>query len=137
MRRALCGLALLGLAGCASLGAQSSCFFPAQRPMVVTELFFGRDIPGRGPLTDREWSDFATAVIAKEFPDGFTVIDGEGQWQDPQTHVLAREATKIAIAAFAGTDGLGDRIARISSAYKTEFRQQSVGVLTYTACGSF
>jgi hypothetical protein len=137
MRRALCAVALLGLAGCAPLGAGLSCLLPAQRPMVVAELFFGRDIPGRGPLTDREWSSFAAAVIAKEFPDGFTVVDGEGQWTDPQTHAPAHEGTKVLIAASPRVDDLPGRIERITDAYRSLFHQQSVGVVTYSACGKF
>jgi hypothetical protein len=105
--------------------------------MVVTEMFFGRDIPGRQPLTDSEWSAFATAVIVREFPDGFTVLDGNGQWTDPRTRILAGERTKILIAASTPTDDLAGKIDRIGDAYRTEFHQQPVGVLTWSACGYF
>ena len=137
MIRTLCGAVLAGLTGCASLRAESPCPAPGQQPMVVTELFFGRDIRGRQPLTEREWSDFAGATIAKEFPDGFTALDGEGQWLDPHSHAPVLERSKIVIAAAARGDDLAGRIARISDAYRTEFRQESVGVLTYNACGGF
>jgi hypothetical protein len=53
--------------------APAQCPLPNQAPMVVTQLFFGRDIEGRGPLTDAEWSDFAANILARDFPDGFTV----------------------------------------------------------------
>jgi hypothetical protein len=105
--------------------------------MAVTQMFFGRDIPGRQPLTEREWSEFAIAAIAREFPDGFTVTDGEGQWQNPQTHAVMHERAKILLAASAHMDGLARRISRISDAYRTKFHQASVGVLTYNACGTF
>ncbi len=137
MRRPLCLLALLGLPGCASVHTESPCLAPPQHPMVVTEMFFGRDIPGRQPLTDSEWSAFATAVIVREFPDGFTVLDGNGQWADPRTRILAGERTKILIAASTPTDDLAGKIDRIGDAYRTEFHQQSVGVLTWSACGYF
>jgi hypothetical protein len=137
MKRAFCGMALLGLLGCAPLRTETPCSAPSQQPMVVTEMFFGRDIPGRQPLTDREWSDFATAAIAREFPNGFTVTDGEGQWQNPQTRVVAHERAIVLLAASVHMDGLAGRISRISDAYRTKFHQASVGVLTYNACGAF
>ena len=79
-------LLLLALAGCAA--ERPECLVAGERPMTVTELFFGRDIPGRPPLNDQEWSDFSAGVIAKEFPDGFTTMDGEGQWRDPATQAV-------------------------------------------------
>ena len=105
--------------------------------MSVTELFFGRNVPGREPLTDREWSDFAATVIAKEFPDGFTTADGEGSWRDPTTQVSARERTKILLVAAAPTADLSARITRVRDAYSRLYRQTSVGIMTYDACGQF
>ena len=105
--------------------------------MTVVELFFGRDIPGREPLTDREWSDFAASVIAKEFPDGFTVTNGDGEWRDPATQALTREGSKILTVAAASSSDLAARVSRVRDAYSRLYRQTSVGVLTYDACGQF
>ena len=55
--------------------------------MVVAELLFSRGVKRRAPLTDAEWLEFAARTIAPNFPDGFTVFDGEGQWRDPQTGI--------------------------------------------------
>ena len=117
--------------------APAQCPLPNQTPMVVTQLFFGRDIEGRAPLTDAEWSDFAANVLAKEFPDGFTVSDGDGQWLDPKTHHVAQERSKIVIVAAAPAPDLARRTAEAIEAYRTRFHQESVGVLTTTECGSF
>ena len=77
---------LLLLAGCAEPPAPASpCLLPAEQHMLVAELFFGRNIKGRQPLTDAEWAEFAVQTITPNFPDGFTVFDGEGQWRNPQT----------------------------------------------------
>ena len=62
-----------------SPAAASKCLLPAEQPMVVAELFFGRGIRGRAPLSEAEWAAFAAQVITPNFPDGFTVFDGEGQ----------------------------------------------------------
>jgi len=105
--------------------------------MIVAELFFGRDISGREPLTDREWSDFVASVIAGEFPKGFTVTDGDGEWRDPTTGTVIRERTKIFVVAAPRSPDLAVRISRVRDAYIHLYRQTSVGVVTYDACGAF
>ena len=97
------------LAGCAAgPKPRSVCLLPGQSPLIIAQLFFGRDVPGRGPVTDSEWSEFATRVVVANFPDGFTVIDAEGEGVDPNTNKLLREPTKIVIgsAFFARSEGL-------------------------------
>ncbi len=125
---------LLAVAACAR---QPECLLPSERPMVLAQLFFGRDIPGRAPLTDMEWSDFTARVIATEFPDGFTVIDGDGQWRDPGSNAIVREATKILLVAAPPSDALGGRLAAIIDAYRRRFDQQSVGLVTSNICAVF
>lgn len=128
-------LMLLALSGCAS--ERAGCLLDSQHPMTVVDLFFGRDIPGRGPLSDREWSDFATSVLSKEFPDGFTVIDGDGEWRDPATQTVERERSKILIVAARKSPDLASRISRVRDTYTRMYRQASVGVVSYDACGEF
>ncbi len=105
--------------------------------MVVAELFFGRNIPGRGPLTDAEWGAFAAEIVTPSFPDGFTVIDGDGQWQNPSTSGITREHTKILLVATRRTADLAPRLSAVIDAYKRRFRQQSIGVITRDSCASF
>lgn len=135
MRRVATMTLLLLLASCAPFRAV--CLLPSQRPMTVTELFFGRDIAGRGPLTDEEWSDFAGRYITPEFPEGFTVTDGEGDWRNPGTGITIRERTKILIVAAPPSPDLASRISTVREAYSRLYHQTSVGVLTYEACGAF
>jgi hypothetical protein len=117
--------------------ASAQCPLPNQAPMVVTQLFFGRDISGRAPLTDAEWSAYVADTLATHFPDGFTVSDGDGQWLDPKTHRVAHERSKIVIVAAAPAPDLARRTTEVMETYRTRFHQESVGVLTTTECGSF
>ena len=117
--------------------APQQCPMPNQTPMLVTQLFFGRDIAGRAPLTDAEWSQFVGDTLARNFPDGFTVSDGEGQWFDPKTHQVAQERSKIVIVAAVPAPDLARRTAEVMETYRARFHQESVGVLTTTECGSF
>ncbi len=105
--------------------------------MLVAELFFGRNIRGRGPLTDAEWSEFAAQIVTPNFPDGFTVTDGNGQWQNPATGVITRQPTKIVLVAANPTPDLGARLSAVIDAYKTRFHQQSVGIITRDSCAAF
>ncbi|HVC57008.1 MAG TPA: DUF3574 domain-containing protein [Stellaceae bacterium] len=105
--------------------------------MLVAELFFGRNIPGRGMLSDAEWAAFAAGTVTANFPDGFTAFDGEGQWQNPATHQIAREPTKILLVAVRRSPDLARRLAAVIAAYKGRFHQQSVGIITRDACAAF
>lgn len=105
--------------------------------MLVAELFFGRSIPARGPLTEDEWARFAAEIVTPNFPSGFTVFDGEGQWQNPATHRIVRERTKVLLVAAERSPELAGRLAAVIDAYKARFRQSSVGLITRDSCAAF
>jgi hypothetical protein len=129
---------LLLLAGCAGMPAPaSSCLLPVEQHMLVAELFFGRNIKGRQPLTDAEWAEFAAQTIAPNFPDGFTVFDGEGRWRNPQTGQIAGGPTKILLVAAKPEPDLARRLSVVIDAYKAQFHQQSVGIITRDSCAAF
>jgi hypothetical protein len=123
------------LAGCAARPA--TCPLAGQVPMQVVDLFFGRDIAGRGPVTEAEWDDFAAKDLTARFPDGFTVFDARGQWLNPQTGVIGREASRmVRVAVPAGAD-MAPRVEAVSAAYRTRFHQVAVGVVSAEACARF
>jgi Protein of unknown function (DUF3574) len=105
--------------------------------MLVAEVFFSRNIMGREPLTDAEWAEFAARTITPNFPDGFTVFDGEGQWRNPRTGAIARDPTKILLVAVKREPDLQARLSAVIDAYKARFQQQSVGVITRDSCAAF
>lgn len=105
--------------------------------MLVAELFFGRATRERTPLSDAEWSGFAVRIVTPNFPDGFTVLDGEGQWRNPRTGRISGEPTRILLVAARRTSDVARRLAAVIDAYKAEFHQQSVGLITREACAAF
>lgn len=105
--------------------------------MLVAELFFGRDIAGGAPLSEGEWRAFAADIVTPNFPDGFTVFDGEGQWRNPATGIISRQPTKILVVAAPRTPDLAPRLSAVIKAYKTRFRQQSVGIVTRDSFAEF
>jgi Protein of unknown function (DUF3574) len=130
------------LAGCAASPstpqpAEYACLLPAEQRMLVAELFFGRSIKGREPLTDTEWAEFAAQAITPNFPDGFTIFDGEGQWRNPQTGHIISDRTKILLVAVKREPDLARRLSAVIDAYKARFHQQSVGIITRDSCAAF
>jgi hypothetical protein len=105
--------------------------------MVEYHLFFGRGIPGRVPLTDAEWTDFATRVVTPNLPDGLTAFDAYGQWMNPATHRISGDPTKVIIVAVPDTPASAAAIKAVGDAYKSEFHQQSVGITVAPVCAAF
>lgn len=126
----------------ASLAVFAACSPPAPcthsgASMLEYHLFFGRDIPGRSPLTDAEWADFAARVVTPNLPDGFTAFDAFGQWMNPASHRISAESTKVLIIAVPDTPASEAAIRAIEDAYKAEFHQQSVGTTVAPVCAAF
>ncbi len=125
--------AMLLLAGC----AQPACTLAGQQRMTFVKLYFGRDVAGQGAVTDAQWSRFAADVIGRAFPDGFTVFDATGQWRNPATGVVGREATKVVEIAAPVSVDVRAGIAAVTDAYKQQFHQLAVGVVSSEVCAAF
>ncbi|EOH6075367.1 DUF3574 domain-containing protein [Burkholderia cenocepacia] len=144
MRRlAACAAALALLAGCAAApsslsGAQpASCTQPGESRMLQADLLFGRDIAGRGPVTDAERAAFLADTVTPRFPDGLTYWDTHGQWRDRSTGGVTREDSFVIRIIADDTSDTRARLAAIRQAYAQRFHQQSVGMTVVPACASF
>jgi hypothetical protein len=121
----------------APAAAQTACPLSGQKPMQVVHLFFGRTIPGRAPLSNREWSRFAAEVLTPNFPDGFTAYDADGQWLNDKANRIVRERSKVVLVAVDPDADIAKHVAAVTDAYRRRFRQISVGVISETACAAF
>ena len=126
------GLFLL-LSGCGAPGCQPD----AGQAMQIYTLYFGRSVRGRAPVSDQEWRDFRTQVITPALPDGYTVLDGQGAWMSPRTHVTIAEATKVLVVAMPEAPDNLTVINRIRSLWQRRFHQYVVGMTVQSGCGSF
>jgi len=88
-------------------------------------------------MTDTEWNDFVARAITRQFPDGFTVMDGTGQWYDQASGKLLHEQSKILLVAADPESDLKTRIGSVVADYRTQFQQRTVGVITSEACAAF
>ena len=129
MNRWLALVALLGLAGCASVRPQAC---PAGQDQVRTaQLFLGAKPPAK--LSDADLRAFVDREVTPRFPEGVTVVDGGGQWKGSADQ-LVREAAKVVLIVLPAK---GDAIARIETvrtAYRVRFKQDTVVVIPQPAC---
>jgi hypothetical protein len=128
-------LLLLALSG--SADAQLVDCRGGQKPSQVAELMFGRKIGDRIAVSEGDWGRFVDREITPRFPDGLTVFNAAGQWRDKSSNKIVREPSKIVQIVLPGDDGEFARLNEIAEAYKTRFKQQSVGVIVRAACVSF
>jgi len=125
--RALAGALLVFISAPAL--AQSSCT-PPQQPMLDIELMLGRT------GSDARWKQFLAREVTPRFPDGLTVYETTGQWRDPATNKITRERSRV-LRMLVPADTARDKIDAVADAYKKEFEQKSVGVVTRQVCASF
>jgi hypothetical protein len=134
---AMAGVLALLASAPVSIAEPSTQCAPGLKPLTVAELFFGGNIGSRLGVSDAEFNRFVAGEIASRFPDGFTVLNGHGQWRDPARMTIAREASKVVVIAFSEGSADDGRLQKIIDAYKDRFNQKSVGILVRAACGSF
>ncbi|MBV1799229.1 DUF3574 domain-containing protein [Siccirubricoccus sp. G192] len=104
---------------------------------MLATLFFGRAVQGGPPVSQREWEDFADSVITPRFPEGFTVLEGQGQWRNPETGRLVREDSKILLLGAADQPATLRGLDEIAAEWRRRFRQISVGRITRRVCAAF
>ncbi|HET6293948.1 MAG TPA: DUF3574 domain-containing protein [Kribbella sp.] len=94
---------------------------------VRTELFFGMDKPGPD-VTDYQFQRFINDTVTPRFPDGLTVLAGNGQWKDSESGKIVREHSKVLIIVYP-IDAAKDssrKLEEIRSKYEKQFQQESV-----------
>jgi hypothetical protein len=104
----------------------------AQKAWVVADLLFGRN-----RVSEARWSRFLATEVTPRFPDGFTVLDARGQWRAPGGSKISKERSKVVMIAMPPAADNEARLQAIIEAYKTRFKQQSVGLIVRPACVSF
>src|SRR5262249_54125013 len=132
-RRALaCLLVAVSLIGQADLGnAQALSCTPPQTSMLDIELMLGR-----GTASAARWAQFLAREVTPRFPDGLTIYETAGQWRDPATKAIAREKSRV-LRIIVPADTAPEKVAEVAEAYKVQFRQKSVGIVTREVCASF
>jgi hypothetical protein len=94
---------------------------------IRTELYFGRNIPTGGTVSDLDWQKFVDDVVTPRFPDGLTVLDADGQWRGKDGSI-AREESKVIVLLYPRNQrkAMNTKIEEIRSEYKKRFAQEAV-----------
>lgn len=94
---------------------------------VRTELFFGSLKPNKTHVTNAEFRDFLKEVITPRFPEGLTLLTGQGQFRDASGEII-RERSRVLILLYpvAVRQESSKKIEEIREEYKWRFEQESV-----------
>ena len=122
-------LATLGMTALVSL-TLSACAQPPLctaplKPAVEIDLYFGRDKPGGGEVSETEWGAFLAEVVTSRFPDGISVFDSAGQYREPSGRMMRERSKRLVVVVF-DSPAHRARIDEIIDAYKRRFGQYSV-----------
>ncbi len=128
---------LLAIASSICANAQTSDCRGGQKPRQVAQLLFGRNIGDRLGVSEAQWGRFVDREISPRFPDGLTVLDAKGEWRDTARHTIVHEPSKVVEIVLPGKDDDATQLDAIAQAYKSRFRQQSVGIVVRGACVAF
>jgi hypothetical protein len=129
----------LGLAGCVRSTVQAppttACVAPANA-VIDAQLMFGLSIPGGGTVSPAQFDAFVAGDLTRQFPDGLTVLPGYGQWRTPEGRLVA-EGARVVMVVAPDTADTAARLEAVRRAYRAQFRQRSVGLITVQSCASF
>jgi hypothetical protein len=116
-------------------GVSGSACRLGSSPMVRAELIFGTERQSLPPVTDEEWKTFVDDEIAQRFPDGFTLLDGQGEWRGSRG--IVREKSHVLIIWYSPSPEQQDKIEALRSIYKKRFGQDSVARIDGSDCVAF
>jgi hypothetical protein len=95
-------------------------------PFARTELFFGTAKPD-GVVTEEEFRAFIDEEVTPRFPDGLTLLKGDGQFRGSDD-VIIKEQSFVLVLLYASDSYTESsrRIDRVRRLYKKRFQQESV-----------
>lgn len=132
MRKVAAALGLLTLSACAPSGAPSVCAAPL-KPALEINLYFGRDKPAGGEVSEAEWASFVAESVTPRFPAGLSVFDVEGQFREPAGRIV-RERTKLLVVLVFDAPAHQATVSAVVEAYNRRFGQHSVFRVERPAC---
>jgi hypothetical protein len=91
-----------------------------------TELFFGTAKADGSTVSEAEWQKFLADEVTPRFPDGFTVLAGDGQFRDEGKIIREKSFVLIILYPVKTRKGSRREIERIRNAYVKAFQQKSV-----------
>ena len=112
------------VAGCLPGAAPPGAPRPPRPVAWLDRLYLGRSIEGRDAVTEQDWERFLHEAVVPRFPDGFTVLRGEGRWRGADT--TEAERSFVLEIVHAGDSTASARVLEVAREYRVRFRQQAV-----------
>jgi hypothetical protein len=94
-------------------------------PFVRTELYFGT-ARSNGVVTEAEFREFVDHHVTPRFPQGLTLLKGDGQFPGEDTVIKEQSFVLILLYPYDTRDEGARHIERIRALYQEEFEQRSV-----------
>lgn len=94
-------------------------------PALEVSLYFGRDKPAGGQVSDAEWVAFVSDSVTPQFPTGHSVVDVGGQYRDASGRIV-REGSKLVVIIVFDAPAHRSKITSIVDTYVRRFGQESV-----------
>ena len=133
----LLGLATL-LAGCA--GQRRAEHGPGCRAdemrWVRETLYFGAARAHGGEVDAEQWRGFERTVLLAHFPQGYTVLPGNGHWRN-DNGVASDEAVRVVVIDHVADAAAAAAIASVIADYRANFDQEAVLSERSMVCVSF
>jgi hypothetical protein len=101
-----------------------------------TELLFGLSRSGGPAITEQEFKQFIDTKVTPRFPEGLTVLSGDGQFKDVSGTIVV-EGSKLLILLYPFSIKSSRLVEDIRRDYKELFQQESVLRVDDLSCVSF
>ena len=90
-----------------------------------------------GPdITEEEFQSFIDLQVTPRFPEGLTLLSGNGQFQDSTGNII-EEGSKLLILLYPFSKDRSALVDEVRAQYKSAFQQESVLRVDEHSCVSF
>jgi hypothetical protein len=132
-------LAFLYLAGPVSAGtppqARRFACATSDAAFIRTTLYFGLG-QRLGWISAHQWRSFLRNEVTVRFPQGFTVLDAQGQWRG-DSGLIMRERSKVLLIVHRDTAESWTNIHALIALYRERHDQESVLQEDAEVCATF
>jgi hypothetical protein len=104
--------------------------------LVRETLYFGRNRPRGGTVSDAEWQTFLAEVVTLRFPAGLTVLEATGQWKGA-TGAVEQEQSEVVTLFHPNDEASRRAVQEIAAEYKRRFEQEAVLRERAPTCAAF
>lgn len=104
--------------------------------LVRDVVYFGRNRPDGGVVSDAEWQGFLDEVVTPRFPAGLTVVAAAGQWRGA-SGAVERERAEVLTLLHDGSAASRAAVGELVAEYKRRFRQEAVLRERVRTCARF